>query len=196
MVQQYIMPLVKNAMEPMDNGDTVRTIERVLKLTVPNILVWLLGFYFFFHLYLNILSEILQYGNREFYNDFWNSTSMDRFWRTWNLPVHQWLVSHIYLPMIDMKYTQNVASFMVFFVSALFHELIICVPFRQVQLMAFMAMMIQLPFCIVTRKYTRGKAIGNFIFWLSFAMGQANLCLVYYHKFTRAERLLAAQQAA
>lgn len=48
-----------------------------------NLLVWLMGFYAFFHLFLNILGELLKFGDRLFYMDFWNATSIDHFWRTW-----------------------------------------------------------------------------------------------------------------
>jgi diacylglycerol O-acyltransferase-1 len=33
--------------------------------------VWLLGFYSLFHLWLNILAELLKFGDREFYKDWW-----------------------------------------------------------------------------------------------------------------------------
>jgi hypothetical protein len=39
-------------------------------------LVWLLGFYTFFHLWLNILAELLRFGDRTFYKDWWYFTSL------------------------------------------------------------------------------------------------------------------------
>lgn len=42
---------------PSDKGLMV-SLEHILKLAVPNTYFWLLGFYAFFHLMLNLLSEV------------------------------------------------------------------------------------------------------------------------------------------
>ena len=52
--------------------------QRILKLAVPNLFVWILGFYAFFHLYLNILAELLRFDDRLFYKDWWNCTTVVR----------------------------------------------------------------------------------------------------------------------
>lgn len=41
--------------------------ERLLRLAVPNTGVWLAMFYLVFHLWLNILGELLLFGDRMFY---------------------------------------------------------------------------------------------------------------------------------
>jgi hypothetical protein len=107
---------------------------------------------------------------------------MDYFWRTWNLPVHKWLVLHIYLPLTELKISPIISSFMVFFISAIFHELIISVPFHTVKLWSFFGMMAQMPMCYFTKKYTTGTRIGNIIFWMSFMFG-VNLFFHYLSKF-------------
>lgn len=38
---------------------------------VPNILIWLLAFYWFFHSTLNTFAELLRFADREFYRDWW-----------------------------------------------------------------------------------------------------------------------------
>lgn len=43
-------PIVKNSKHPL-KGDFLYAIERVLKLSVPNLYVWLCMFYCFFHLW-------------------------------------------------------------------------------------------------------------------------------------------------
>jgi len=40
-------------------------------LQVPNHLIWLLFFYAVFHSGLNITAEVLQFGDRTFYKDWW-----------------------------------------------------------------------------------------------------------------------------
>lgn len=38
---------------------------------VPNHLIWLIFFYWFFHSCLNVVAEVMQFGDREFYRDWW-----------------------------------------------------------------------------------------------------------------------------
>ncbi|CAH8381098.1 unnamed protein product [Eruca vesicaria subsp. sativa] len=94
-IEQYINPIVRNSKHPL-KGDLLYGIERVLKLSVPNLYVWLCMFYCFFHLWLNILAELLCFGDREFYKDWWNAKSVGDYWRMWNMPVHKWMVRHVY----------------------------------------------------------------------------------------------------
>ncbi|KAG2382012.1 hypothetical protein C9374_005804 [Naegleria lovaniensis] len=181
LVEQYVMPLIENSLEPMREREYWRILERLLKLTVPNIVIWVIGFYIVFHLSLNIMAELLKFGDRLFYLDWWNCTDLSYFWRTWNLPVHKWLVLHIYLPLVNNGFSPSIASFCVFFVSAVFHELIISIPFHTVKAWAFSAMMVQMPLCFLTKKYCKGSQIGNALFWCSFMIGHSNCVLALYY---------------
>ena len=64
-------------------------LERLLKLAIPNHLMWLISFYILFHSFLNILAEILQFADRSFFQCWWNATNLEMFWKNWNLPVHR-----------------------------------------------------------------------------------------------------------
>lgn len=75
-IEQYINPIVKNSQHPL-KGNLLYGLERVLKLSVPNLYVWLCMFYCLFHLWLNILAELLRFGDREFYKDWWNAKTID-----------------------------------------------------------------------------------------------------------------------
>ncbi|KAH8482335.1 hypothetical protein H0E87_029685 [Populus deltoides] len=101
-IEQYINPIVQNSQHPL-KGNLLYAIERVLKLSVPNLYVWLCMFYCFFHLWLNILAELLRFGDREFYKDWWNARTVEEYWRMWNMPVHKWMVRHIYFPCLRNK---------------------------------------------------------------------------------------------
>jgi diacylglycerol O-acyltransferase-1 len=65
-INQYVNPTVANSPHPL-SGSVPRVMERVLKLSIPTLYVWLCMFYCFFHLWLNILAELLRFGDREFY---------------------------------------------------------------------------------------------------------------------------------
>lgn len=66
-VDQYILPSCLNSLHPLQNMDIGHILERVLKLSLPSLYVWLIGFYCLFHLWLNILAEFTYFGDREFY---------------------------------------------------------------------------------------------------------------------------------
>lgn len=38
---------------------------------IPNHLIWLIFFYWLFHSCLNAVAELMQFGDREFYRDWW-----------------------------------------------------------------------------------------------------------------------------
>lgn len=94
-VEQYITPTLEASVMPMESGDILAVMERLLRLSIPNTYVWLLGFYFYFHLWLNLLAELTRFGDRVFYKDWWNARTIDRYWRLWNMPVHHWVTRHI-----------------------------------------------------------------------------------------------------
>jgi hypothetical protein len=52
---------------PCRDMNYLRFMERLLRLAVPNTAVWLAMFYLVFHLWLNIIGELLMFGDRMFY---------------------------------------------------------------------------------------------------------------------------------
>ncbi|XP_073062616.1 diacylglycerol O-acyltransferase 1A-like [Primulina eburnea] len=183
-VEQYINPIVKNSQHPL-KGNILYAIERVLKLSVPNLYVWLCMFYCFFHLWLNILAELLCFGDREFYKDWWNARTVEEYWRMWNMPVHKWMVRHIYFPCLRNGIPKVVAVLVAFLVSALFHELCIAVPCHIFKFWAFSGIMLQVPLVIVTnflQNKFQNSMVGNTMFWCFFSIfGQPMCVLLYYH---------------
>lgn len=63
-----------NSIVPLSQSDWPRVVERVLKLALPTLYVWLAMFYCLFHLWLNILAELTRFGDREFYKVRGSST--------------------------------------------------------------------------------------------------------------------------
>ncbi|KAL5768587.1 hypothetical protein ACOSP7_015136 [Xanthoceras sorbifolium] len=183
-IEQYINPIVRNSQHPL-KGDLLYAIERVLKLSVPNLYVWLCMFYCFFHLWLNILAELLCFGDREFYRDWWNAKTVEEYWRMWNMPVHKWMVRHIYFPCLRHGIPKEGAVIIAFLVSAIFHELCIAVPCHIFKWWAFIGIMFQVPLVLITSfLQTRfiNSMVGNMIFWFTFCIfGQPMCVLLYYH---------------
>ena len=72
-VEQYIFPHLESIVTPMADRNVLRIVEKVLKLSIPNTYIWLLVFYFYFHLWLNLLAELTRFGDRQFYKEWYEA---------------------------------------------------------------------------------------------------------------------------
>jgi hypothetical protein len=77
---------------------------------------------------LNALAEVMYFADRRFYDAWWNSGSVGTYWRLWNLPVHNYLKRHVYIPLRRRGWSNISASILVFFLSAVVHEILFGVP--------------------------------------------------------------------
>ncbi|KAK0157832.1 hypothetical protein PV328_011522, partial [Microctonus aethiopoides] len=167
----------------VQNMDVAKACERLLKLAIPNHLMWLCFFYLFFHSYLNLMGELLYFADRNFYSDWWNANNIDTFWRTWNMAVHRWAVRHLYIPIVEMGYGKTTAGVVVFFISAFFHEYVVSVPLKTFKIWAFLGMMGQIPLSYVSKYVEKqfGARWGNIVVWSSLIIGQP-LCIMVHRR--------------
>nr|XP_023667676.1 diacylglycerol O-acyltransferase 1 isoform X1 [Paramormyrops kingsleyae] len=190
LIQQWMVPTIQNSMKPFQDMDFSRIVERLLKLAVPNHFIWLIFFYWFFHSSMNFVAELMQFGDREFYRDWWNSETVTYFWANWNIPVHKWCLRHFYKPMLRKGVQKWVAQTAVFLMSAFFHEYLVSVPLKMFRLWAFMGMMaqphltflIQIPLAWFVGRFLRGN-YGNAAVWISLIIGQPIAVLMYVHDY-------------
>eukprot|EP00052_Salpingoeca_macrocollata_P010162 m.79482 g.79482 ORF g.79482 m.79482 type:complete len:442 (+) comp17422_c0_seq1:200-1525(+) len=179
--QQWVVPTVNNTFK--EKPTLPFLLRRVLKLAAPNFFIWLMLFYMFFHSFLNATGEILRFGDRQFYRDWWNATTIGWFWRNWNMPVHKWAVRHLYRPLIRHNLSRLQSQLIVFLFSALFHELLVSVPLQRVRMWSFMAMIGQIPLAIFTEKYLKGSQYGNVVMWASLFLGQPAAIMLYVQAY-------------
>uniref|UniRef100_A0A8C1FIK6 O-acyltransferase n=2 Tax=Cyprinus carpio TaxID=7962 RepID=A0A8C1FIK6_CYPCA len=180
--EMWMVPIIRSSMKPLQEMDYSRMTERLLRLAVPNHLIWLIFFYCFFHSSMNFVAELLRFGDREFYRDWWNSETITYFWQNWNIPVHKWCLRHFYKPLLRRGAGKLLSQSAVFFASAFFHEYLVSVPLRMFRLWAFMGMMAQLPLAWFVAKFLRGN-YGNAAVWLSLIIGQPIAVLMYVHDY-------------
>lgn len=189
---QYIGPTIYNSLGPLQDMDWVRCVERLLKLALPTLYWWLVMFYLLFHVWLNILAEVTRFADREFYKDWWNATTIGEYWRTWNQPVHKWVLRHVYYPLNRHGVSKAAAGIVVFLISAFFHELLVGVPLHMLRAWAFLGIMGQVPMMYLTealRKKVKNDQVGNIIFWISFCIiGQPLSLMLYYHEWAQAHK--------
>jgi diacylglycerol O-acyltransferase-1 len=125
---QYAAPVLENSLNSMYSLNFASIVERLLKLSTISLVIWLAGFFALFQSTLNALAEVTRFGDRAFYDDWWNATSLGDYWRLWNKPVYQFMKRHVYSPMMGRGYSSGVSGVAVFFVSAILHELAVGVP--------------------------------------------------------------------
>jgi diacylglycerol O-acyltransferase 1 len=144
----------------------------ILKIGVPSSYIWLCIFYWLFHAWTNFWGEVTRFADRRFYSDWWNSGNLAEYWRKWNYPIHNWLVRHVYFPLVRRGCSSEIARLLTFTVSAVFHEYIIVGTFRVFNMSAFTMMIINVPL-MQLQKVFRGsisKNLNNIFFWLGFTI--------------------------
>uniref|UniRef100_A0A452FRU8 O-acyltransferase n=1 Tax=Capra hircus TaxID=9925 RepID=A0A452FRU8_CAPHI len=181
LIQQWMVPAIQNSMKPFKPSGWGR-VGAGGAVLVPNHLIWLIFFYWLFHSCLNAVAELMQFGDREFYRDWWNSESITYFWQNWNIPVHKWCLRHFYKPMLRRGSSKWAARTGVFLASAFFHEYLVSIPLRMFRLWAFTGMMAQIPLAWIVGRFFRGN-YGNAAVWLSLIIGQPVAVLMYVHDY-------------
>ena len=183
---QYAAPLLQNSLTGISSLNYPDIIERLMKLSTISVFCWLCGFFALFQSYLNGLAEVMRFGDREFYGDWWNSSSIRSYWTSWNKPVFQFMKRHIYSPMVGHGVPPTVAQIVTFLFSGVLHELLVGVPTHNILGVAFAGMALQLPLIFMTDPLAKmrginGKLIGNLTFWISFCLvGQPLAALLYF----------------
>lgn len=199
---QYAVPVLQNSLDKMANLDYPSILERLMKLSTISLIIWLAGFFALFQSFLNMLAELLRFGDRVFYQDWWNSTSLKGYWSSWNKPVYHFMRRHVYSPLVGRGWSHLGASFAVFIFSGFLHELAVGVPAHSILGVAFLGMVLQLPLIIITEPLAKsqsitGKVIGNCIFWVNFVfVGQPLAAMIYFFSWQAKYGALAQSSAA
>ena len=112
-----------------------------------------------------------------------NCSEVSSYWRLWNMPVHYWLIRHVYFPCIRHGVSNHLAMVIVFAISGIFHEVIISIPFQMFGYWSFIGMMGQIPLVFITKELEKkfpGSSLGNILFWLTFCVvGQPMAIMLY-----------------
>ncbi|CAE6536531.1 unnamed protein product [Rhizoctonia solani] len=128
--EHYIIPLT-----PTSDQSFARS---MLDLALPFMLSYLILFYIIFECICNGFAELSCFGDREFYQDWWNSTSFDEYARKWNKPVHAFLLRHVYQASLSSKRVSKFsATLLTFLLSALVHELVMAVVTKKIRMYLF-----------------------------------------------------------
>ncbi|CAL1545200.1 unnamed protein product [Lymnaea stagnalis] len=128
--ERFCVPVFQNF-----NGDHITPKAFILSVfgcMMPGTLVLFIAFFAILHSWLNAFAEMLRFGDRLFYKDWWNSTTFSNYYRTWNVVVHDWLYTYVYKDICKLIGNNNRPGAMacVFLISAVFHEYILTCTFK------------------------------------------------------------------
>lgn len=183
--QNWMLPIAMRAIGLREISVTQRMLQYpflLMDLIPPFLLMYLLTFFLIWELILNCIAELSFFADRHFYNDWWNCVTWDEFARDWNVPVHKWLLRHVYHSSISaFNLRKSSATVFTFFLSSLVHELVMLVIFNKLRGYLLLLQMGQLPLVSLSRtKFMKNKrTLGNVIFWLGIASGPSLMCTLY-----------------
>ncbi|XP_011300924.1 sterol O-acyltransferase 1-like [Fopius arisanus] len=176
--ERFISPTYGNyGREPITVHNFV---PKLFSSMLPGMGMYMCGFYCLLHAWFNAWAELLRFGDRLFYRDWWTATSFDAFYRNWNIVVHDWLYTYLYKDFYEIIVPGNkhVATCAVFVISAVFHEYILSVSFRLFHPMLFLLFGgVGYPLVYITRKTSTN--FGNLFLWLLLSFGNG-LLLTFY----------------
>ncbi|KAJ1500455.1 hypothetical protein HMI54_010821 [Coelomomyces lativittatus] len=174
-IEHYVAPML-HSMHKMTIWETL------VELWFPFMTCYLLIFFLIFDCICNAVAEITRFADRNFYDDWWNSTSFDQFARKWNRPVHAFLRRHVYLESIQThRLHKSSASYITFFYSSILHELVMVMISKRVLFYLFILQMTQIPLIWFsrTRWIQQNPILANAFFWFSMFSGPPLLAILY-----------------
>lgn len=64
LIRQSVLPITRSTVTSLNDLNSWDIVEKVLRLQMQYVGVWILMFYSFFHCFLNIIAELLYFGDR------------------------------------------------------------------------------------------------------------------------------------
>lgn len=144
--------------------------------------IFFLTFYFIWDAFLNCVAELTRFSDRYFYGDWWNCVTFAEWSRIWNVPVHKFLLRHVFhSSMNHWKLTSSQATLMTFAMSSVFHELSLYIIFLKVRPYMFLFQMVQIPTAYFSCRppFKDHQSLCNILFIFAIFFGMSTLMCIY-----------------
>lgn len=182
-VEHYILPVIPENLQYMTNMEKFQELPwLMLDMVFPFITMYLLTFYMIFECVCQWFAEMTRFADRNFYNDWWNSLTWDDFARDWNVPVHRFLLRHVYHSSMSVfNVRKQNATLITFFLSSLVHEMVMACMTKKIRAYLLCSQMLQLPLVMLMRMrfFKRNPVVANVFFWFGIFVGPSFICLSY-----------------
>ncbi|XP_055352626.1 sterol O-acyltransferase 2-like [Paramacrobiotus metropolitanus] len=155
-------------------------LKAIFDAILPGSLHFMVIFYAFLHAWMNAFGEMLRFADRLFYRDWWNSTTFSNYYRTWNIVVHDWLYSYVYVDIVNLlgQSYRTTAMLVTFLLSAVVHEYLMCCLLRMFYPVIFVLFAVFGVWMVFVTK-TKSSHAWNVVMWLSIFLGQGVLMTLY-----------------
>ncbi|KAJ3074479.1 hypothetical protein HDU98_011162 [Podochytrium sp. JEL0797] len=171
-----------NILPVLEISNEIHFVTSIMRMILPFMICFILVFFIIFEFICNAFAELTYFADREFYEDWWNSTTFDEYARRWNKPVHEFLMRHVYLAVMS---THNIpryeSSLVTFLISSVFHELVMLLTGKRLRPWLFLLQMFQIPLIWMAGLplIKRNRTLGNAIFWFGMFLGPPLLGTLY-----------------
>ena len=182
-LNQLFIPTMREAGRTFKVGTFLQKLEKVFEFANCFAVLMPIMTYSLFNTYLNLLSEILRFDDRDFYKDWWNSQRIRLFWNRWNRPVHKWCQRHVYFPLLKRGHSKVFGLTAVFLFSGIMHEYLFSIPSR-VYVLYSLGLLTQVPIIILEKKYEKfceRHSRENFFIWACLGYTLAPFAIIQYY---------------
>ena len=184
--QNNMYPIVMRCLELRRTAPIMTRLKAypliLVEMIPPFLSMYMLTFFLIWELILNAIAELSRFADREFYKEWWNSVDWDQYSRDWNVPVHKFLLRHVYHSTISSFHvSKTTATLVTFFLSSLIHEVAMYVIFKKVRFYLLSLQMFQLPLVQIMRSkfFKKYPVLANVFFWDGIVLGPSLLCTMY-----------------
>eukprot|EP01022_Parablepharisma_sp_SALTPOND_P008111 TRINITY_DN135223_c1_g1_i1.p2 TRINITY_DN135223_c1_g1~~TRINITY_DN135223_c1_g1_i1.p2 ORF type:complete len:437 (-),score=15.82 TRINITY_DN135223_c1_g1_i1:3389-4591(-) len=95
-----------------------------LKLVLPLGIVFIMSLFVTFDCVCNLFAEITAFADRKFYDDFWNSCTVDEFFKKCNVLIPSFLKKYVYVVLLRKGVHKVIAKYVTLLLSSLLLEMI------------------------------------------------------------------------
>ena len=182
MIENFVIPRIMDL-----NRNSGEIADVMMDMMIPLQLFVIGIFYVTFECILGANAELARLADREFYADWWNSTSFEEFSRKWNKPVHEFLLRHVHMEtQVTLGLSRGVSTIVTFIYSIIAHEILLLNTvgiFRPY--LAFLSLF-QIPLWPLMRSHLfTNRLLGNIFFWASLMIAWPLMTVLYCRDYCK-----------
>ena len=121
-ISNYIVPVIE---EPGPKS----FLSMYLKIALPLGISLIMSQFVAFDCICNLYAEVTAFADRKFYDDFWNSCTVDEYFKKCNVLLPSFLRKYVYVALLKKQVPKIVAKFITVLLSSLFLEMIMVLLF-------------------------------------------------------------------
>ncbi|CAG9334908.1 unnamed protein product [Blepharisma stoltei] len=174
----FCVPTFKEASNNIT--DPSKLIISWIQSMLPGTFVFLLLFFAVMHSWFSIWAEILNFADRKFYDDWWNSSDFGTFYRKISVILYEWVHSYIFIDLMRFSNEfigKKLARFCVFLLSGIVCELLIDLSLGFFS--PFLFILISGPGLLMISMKTQSSRLYNIIVWAGLIIVNGLIIMLY-----------------